>query len=143
MWHSDKRRLRQPAQPPPPLRTQTTPRQQPNSHITLKRQAKAPVRLRAYAGLSKALLVAHYPLSEIPCTGSDNIYRKKQKANNSKAKQSKANLKQKAKNKTRHNTEGIHIQDHPISGAALETAGMTLPPASCLEDCSRSREPRT
>ena len=59
------------------------------------------------------------------------------------AKQSKANLKQKAKNKTRHNTEGIHIQEHPISGAALGTAGMTLPPASCLEDCSRSGEPRT
>ena len=141
MWHSNTRRPRR--APPPRHKTQTTPRQQPNSHITLKRQAKAPIRLRACAGLSKALLVAHTPSSEIPCTGSDNIYCKKQKANNSKANQSKANLKQKVENKTRHNTEGIHIQDHPISRAALGTAGMTLPPASCLEDCSRSGEPRT
>ena len=79
-----------PPSPPPRLRTQMTPRQQPNSHITLKRQAKAPIRLRACAGWSKALLVAQTPPSEIPCTGSDNIYRKKQKANNSKAKQSKS-----------------------------------------------------
>ena len=142
MWHPDAD-PDEPAQPPTQLRTQTTPRQQPNSHITLKRQAKALIRPRACAGWSKALLVAHTPPSEIPCTGSDNIYRKKQKANNSETKQSKANLKQKAKNKTRHNTKGIHIQDHPISGAALGTAGMTLPPASCLEDCSRSGEPRT
>ena len=143
MWHPDTRRPRRARTAlPPRLRTQTTPRQQPNSHITLKRQAKAPIRLRACAGWSKALLVAHTPPSEIPCTGSDNIYRKKQKtAKRSTAKQSKS--KAESKNKTRHNTEGIHIQDHLISGAALGTAGMTLPSASCLEDCSRSGEPRT
>ena len=59
------------------------------------------------------------------------------------AKRSKANQKQRAKNKTRHNTEGSHIQGHPISGAVLGTAGKILPPASCKLDCSRSGEPRT
>ena len=68
---ADPDELHSPPPPPPRLRTQTTPRQQPNSHITLKRL----IRLRACAGWSKALLVAHTPPSEIACTGSDNIYR--------------------------------------------------------------------
>ena len=136
-----------PHSPPPPPPPDSEPKRRPGSSPIVTKHSsdkqRPPTRLRACAGWSKASLVAHTPPSETPCTGSDYIYCKKQKANNSKAKQSKANLKQKAKNKTRHNTEGIHIQDHPISGAALGTAGMTLPPASCLEDCSRSGEPRT
>ena len=82
--------------PPPPFQAQkpqTTPSQQPNSHRTFNRQAKALTRLGICAGWSKALLVAHTTLSEIPCTGSDNIYRKKQIT----AKRSKAYQKQKTK----------------------------------------------
>ena len=39
-------------------------------HRVFERQAKALTRLRVYAGLSEALLVAHTTLFEISCTDS-------------------------------------------------------------------------
>ena len=42
-------------------------------HIIFKRQAKALIRLRVYAGWSEPLLVAHTTLLEISCRGSNNI----------------------------------------------------------------------
>ena len=40
--------------------------------MIFKRQAKAPIRLRVYAGWSEALLVAHTKMFEISCTGSND-----------------------------------------------------------------------
>ena len=42
-----------------------------NSHMILKRLAKALIRLRVCAGWSEPLLVAHTILLEISCRGSD------------------------------------------------------------------------
>ena len=43
------------------------------SHRIFKRLAKAPIRLRIWAGWSEALLVAQTTLLEISCRGSDDV----------------------------------------------------------------------
>ena len=71
MWQFDKRRPRRAcAAPFKSTKLQTPLGQQPNSHRAPKPSAKAPIRLRVYAGRSETSLVAHTTLLVISCWGS-------------------------------------------------------------------------
>ena len=119
-----------PPPPPPPPPGHRNPKRRPVGSPTVTENSIDKQRLCAYVQADLRPRWSHIP----HCRKSHALARisfivksKKQIT----AKPSKANQKQKAKNKTRHNTEGIHIQGHPISGAVLGTAGKILPPASC------------